>query len=174
MFIVASRWSRNRSPKRWISFISPLVETISFFPRYYLVSPPLCHGPTKFEAFIECLGSEDRPLPQRSQDLLHLPSTAQISLRPSTCTCITFLLRLDVSRLYFPRWRQRVARACRSHEDGIFSVFSSLIQVPALGPDFPCKGTQVCAARLCTPCSRYPVAIQGEKGRTSGAAGPRF
>lgn len=88
MFIVASRWSRNRSPKRWISFIYPLVETISFFPRYYLVSPPLCHGPTKFEAFIECLGSEDRPLPQRSQDLLHLPSTAQISLRPSTCTCV--------------------------------------------------------------------------------------
>lgn len=42
----------------------PLVQTrLSFFPRYYLVSTALCHGSTKFEAFIECLRTEDRPQP---------------------------------------------------------------------------------------------------------------
>lgn len=59
-----------RSPKRWISLFTPLSSLplvlqarLSFFPRYYLVSTPLCHGSTKFEAFIECLRTEDRPQP---------------------------------------------------------------------------------------------------------------
>ena len=82
--------------------------------------------------------------------------------------------RLLVSSLGFPRQlffsSRATSRACIawSHEDGIFSVFPSIIQVRALAPDFPCKSTQVCAPRLAmqTPrCSRYSVAIHGETER---------
>lgn len=109
-----SRRPRIWSPKRWISFFDPppallrllavpLVQTrLSFFPRYYLVSTALCHGSTKFEAFIECLRTR-RSTP--THDVYKRPS---LSLARSVLIFFQLFRSLDrssslASFLGFPR-----------------------------------------------------------------------
>lgn len=56
-----------------------LEARLSFFPRYYLVSTPLCHSSTKFEAFIECLRTEDRPQTPATFTSILLPLSLPLS-----------------------------------------------------------------------------------------------
>lgn len=108
-----SRRPRIWSPKRWISFFDPppallrllafpLVQTrLSFFPRYYLVSTALCHGSTKFEAFIECLRTR-RSTP--THDVYKRPSLSlSCSFRSDFLPTISFSRPFIVSR-FFPRF----------------------------------------------------------------------
>lgn len=113
-----------RSPKRWISLFTPLSSLplvqarLSFFPRYYLVSTPLCHGSTKFEAFIECLRTEDRPQPpprlQASFSLFLIPFRFP-SLSPPTprlSLCPFFSAAVLFPRLSIVYIRQKRREAC--------------------------------------------------------------
>lgn len=78
-----------------------LVQTrLSFFPRYYLVSTALCHGSTKFEAFIECLRTEDRPQPTTFIGVLLSLSRL---FRSDFLSTISFSRPFIVSR-FFPRF----------------------------------------------------------------------
>lgn len=150
-----------RSPKRWISLFTPLSSLplvqarLSFFPRYYLVSTPLCHGSTKFEAFIECLRTEDRPQPpprlQASFSLFLIPFRfPSLSLAPHSPS---FSLSIFLSscppsspQCIYPTKASGSVCTVMPRGRNFQCVSPSVIQVCALAPDFPCKGTQVCAA----------------------------
>lgn len=136
----------------------PLVQArLSFFPRYYLVSTPLCHGSTKFEAFIECLRTEDRPQPPP-----RLQASSSLSLSPahSVPISLSHSLSLPHSVFLFVHFSQQLSsflarciyptKASGStvmpRGRNFQCVSPSVIQVCALAPDFLCKGTQVCAA----------------------------
>lgn len=151
-----------RSPKRWISLFTPLSSLplvlqarLSFFPRYYLVSTPLCHGSTKFEAFIECLRTEDRPQPPprlQASFSLSLSHSVPISLSlaphsPSFSLSI-FLSSCPPSspQCIYPTKASGSVCTVMPRGRNFQCVSPSVIQVCALAPDFPCKGTQVCAA----------------------------
>lgn len=179
-----------RSPKRWISLFTPLSSLplvqarLSFFPRYYLVSTPLCHGSTKFEAFIECLRTEDRPQPpprlQASFSLFLIPFRFP-SLSPphsSSFSLSIFLSSCPPSspQCIYPTKASGSVCTVMPRGRNFQCVSPSVIQVCVSRPRFSVQRyTSVRRARLCTRCSRYFAVIRGEEERERGseAARPR-
>lgn len=155
----------------------PLVQArLSFFPRYYLVSTPLCHGSTKFEAFIECLRTEDRPQPpprlQASSSLsLSLPLipfrfpslTLSPPLRLSLCPFFSAAVLLPRPVYISNESVGKRRNATRTEFSVCFSLgYSGLRSRPRFSVQ---RYTSVRRARLCTRCSRYFAVIRGERGR---------
>lgn len=181
-----------RSPKRWISLFTPLSSLplvlqarLSFFPRYYLVSTPLCHGSTKFEAFIECLRTENRPQPPprlQASFSLSLSHSVPISfsLAPPLLVFLFVHFSQQLSSFLAPVYISDESVGKRVHRDATRTEFSVCFSLGYSGlrsrPRFSVQRyTSVRRARLCTRCSRYFAVIRGEEERERGseAARPR-
>lgn len=138
--------------RAFLSFFRPV--SLSFRAIISLVRR--CHGSTKFEAFIECLRTEDRPQPPprlQASFSLSLSHSVPISLSlaphsPSFSLSI-FLSSCPPSSPQYSIYPTKASGSvCTVMPRGrnFQCVSPSVIQVCALAPDFPCKGTQVCAA----------------------------